>query len=1096
MTIHMDDDVEDFAPSPPQTTTVPLKDNSTRPALDSPEKTFQTAKEEQTTRDLPNSAVDNASSEPIAPHSDHIDDGDVSPAQDSAASSPIQSPSSTTSPTKKTSEDAKSQSDASSPARPIVRKSSLNFASLPAREPLTAGKSLGGRKSRVSQIDSTRISYFNRPTGGKSLGNMARDDDEELDVTVAPKVVDTANVAEQHNKTYTQRLQDQISRLGNSQPSTGRQSQLGSSVATQLSSQTIPQSAALPPKSPTPTRKPPTQTTPGAFPEDEDEDEDDWIDPPPEVTETRPVLPKSHTADVMEDIHSKDTVGQSDFDGAWPLTAPARALSPRQQSAFAHGKSASVSALPLLNSAVALEMPALTKATTISNPAYDLSPGRPETPKSSRSFRDSPLKQVKNKLSSILKSSRSLLASSAALSAEGKSSIMSPSMTRLGFHAGPSLQSVAEGSDKRKSPERETSPSRLLGRRTRASSEREKEEKRQGKEAKRMEAQMGKLEKERQKESEKARVFSKEQERIAAMEKQVVSKKEQERLLPKETPKPTRTSPRKAKLPEKAAEQDVEMADATLTKAPASIARPTTAGGIARPKELKRPLKPSAQTSVRPRQAPTVIRVNMGTQQYQSAPGSSANVQETNVSSSSQSHDPVQSKASKAPLQTKPSIQSLKGASTASKSKASELAAKKREQEEREAQRKRDAKTEMDRKRAAAIEEKQRQEQQRRQDAEKHAAKEREQTAAQSEAKKNAQRQAAIEKAKQTRAPPPAVRPHPNGPPEVVVGQSGEAMPPRPPSRMTSNMPRSHDEPNRPVNSVLSNASKAGVKRAPPAETADEKASRSNAAYQSSQAKRRRTSEGHKDDFDAGRQSNIKGPPVRPSAGFKKVSRRVSATRDDHNLTKVQELPSKAAFPAGYSHVPQTGSSNIFKPSVAQQNPGQASSAHPMGMAQISKGGIPFAAGTAPSNFKTPARPGQYSGPKSVVKPLIKSSPKFENGENIDLPEIDTDEEDEEEETDRHGVAPEWAESPFLKDAIMRQETIDPMDIFGPPMPINMEEVFKSKERWQKFRLRTSSANWSGKDKLTEEDIRKDMAARDKLRREGGWSYQMGMDLA
>lgn len=53
-----------------------------------------------------------------------------------------------------------------------------------------------------------------------------------------------------------------------------------------------------------------------------------------------------------------------------------------------------------------------------------------------------------------------------------------------------------------------------------------------------------------------------------------------------------------------------------------------------------------------------------------------------------------------------------------------------------------------------------------------------------------------------------------------------------------------------------------------------------------------------------------------------------------------------------------------------------------------------------------------------------------------------------------------------------------------------MEEVFsKSKDRFGKFRARTSSANWSGVDRLTEDEIRKDMQAREKLRRQGGWSY-------
>ena len=50
-----------------------------------------------------------------------------------------------------------------------------------------------------------------------------------------------------------------------------------------------------------------------------------------------------------------------------------------------------------------------------------------------------------------------------------------------------------------------------------------------------------------------------------------------------------------------------------------------------------------------------------------------------------------------------------------------------------------------------------------------------------------------------------------------------------------------------------------------------------------------------------------------------------------------------------------------------------------------------------------------------------------------------------------------------------------------------MEEMFK--ERHKRFRDRTSSANWSGRDALTEEEIRTDRAARERMRREGGWTF-------
>ena len=177
---------------------------------------------------------------------------------------------------------------------------------------------------------------------------------------------------------------------------------------------------------------------------------------------------------------------------------------------------------------------------------------------------------------------------------------------------------------------------------------------------------------------------------------------------------------------------------------------------------------------------------------------------------------------------------------------------------------------------------------------------------------------------------------------------------------------------------------------------------------------------------------------------------------------------------------------------ILKSNPG------PMDMAQISKGAIPFAPNpnTALSS-KEQARLGQMNGMKSAVKAAPKSSPRFQNGETIELPEIPPDDEDEDED-EAHGInIAAWADSPDLRRALMIQETMDSAQIFGPPAPLNMEEVFsKSKERWHKFRARTSSANWSGTDRLTEADIRKDMAARDNLRRDGGWSYAMSRDMA
>ena len=210
-------------------------------------------------------------------------------------------------------------------------------------------------------------------------------------------------------------------------------------------------------------------------------------------------------------------------------------------------------------------------------------------------------------------------------------------------------------------------------------------------------------------------------------------------------------------------------------------------------------------------------------------------------------------------------------------------------------------------------------------------------------------------------------------------------------------------------------------------------------------------------------------------------------------------MPTKPAAPMGYANAPPSATRDLFKATVAAQGHSQAKGNHPLDMAQISKGAIPFAPHPNPTGHptKTPIRTPAMSGMKaSVAKSAQRSSPRFQNGDAIELPEIQTDDEDEDEDDGRAGFVAAWADSPDLRRALLRQETLDPSQIFGPPAALNMEEVFfKSKEKFHKFRSRTSSANWTGADRLTEDDIRKDLAARDKLRREGGWTYEMSKNL-
>ncbi|KAK4130532.1 hypothetical protein BT67DRAFT_445592 [Trichocladium antarcticum] len=1038
-------------------------------------------------------------------------------------------------------DDAKSLSDASSPIRPIVRKSSLNFASLPAREPLTAKKSIGGaRVSRTSHLDFSRPSYFNRHTGGKSLGNAFRpeseddDDQDEMDVDdedeVAVERENTDSQTAAHSKTETQRLQDQISMLGKPQATGPRPSKSlanflpsqQSAPASRSQSQTEAVLDATTSLSPKPT---PSVAGPGAFPDD---DTDDWIAPPPDAaipTSPKPAAEKLYGADLAGDLAGKETMRSPEFalpksrsdspEIALPKSRPGSPVktpfSPtRPAVAVSHGKSVSVPTLPTTSQLnLRLEDAALKKTISVSNPALtsvaenDLA-SPPKSP--TRSFRENPLNKLREKVSSMFKHKKPIV-SSATISAQSKFSFLqSPSTAKLGYHPGPSVESF-KAADTVVYPDLSRQVSAITAaslspvrtnsvRKTRQSTEREKleakerqredkEQKRELKDAKRAAEKFQELEKIREKEAEKARVFSREQEKLAAMEKKVAAQKEQDRAAQTQaqppppqdfrTPGPrprsalkspfktTRPTPRKTR--EQAEEDvkkhaahsdeiDLDMADVPSVAPPQSIPRPTTASSM----RIKRPMKPTKETAAKPKQAPTVIRVNTtGSQLTQFHPSNSGLGAAHQETSGPVPVRQLNGKASQGSLNTKPSSQNFGGSvSSSGRPKALDLAARKKEKDEREAQQKRDAKLEAPRKRAA-------QEEERRQ-------KEDEQREAQA-------KRAAIEKAKQTKAPPPAVRSQPNGPPEYSSGERAI----RPPSRLGSTM---HQE--RPVKAVLSNPAKGPAKRPLP-QDAGEESSRSQQkrplpSQQPKEAKRMRWSEEFDEDIDmmdSHNQRTIKGAPVRPSAGFRK------------------DPPTKSMYGNGYTNAPPpSASQNLFKATVTGQHNTQAKTGHPLDMAQFSKGQIPFAASGNPAH-KTPARPVGGGAPKSA-KSANRSSPRFQNGETIELPDIETDEDsDDDDGNDGHMTVADWANSPALKAALLAQEQVDPMQVFGPSAPLNMEEVFsKTRDRFPKFRARTSSANWSGTDKLTSEDIRKDLAARDKMRREGGWTYEMSREMS
>lgn len=261
-------------------------------------------------------------------------------------------------------------------------------------------------------------------------------------------------------------------------------------------------------------------------------------------------------------------------------------------------------------------------------------------------------------------------------------------------------------------------------------------------------------------------------------------------------------------------------------------------------------------------------------------------------------------------------------------------------------------------------------------------------------------------------------------------------------------------------------------------------------SYQQHENKRRKTNE---EDDDPNERHSVMAPPKRPS-----------------NMRKESTL---SKFPHGYTHAPPPANhhtASMFKATVTAQHQLQhgpkAAPFHPNDMVKLSTARIPFAENANPpaslsgqsqmhpgyeNKYKTPGRPAQ--APKSA-----KSSPLYPNGDSIALPEIQTDSEDEDsEDDDNTGFrAPSWVASPALRDLLTQQQLVDPESVFGPIGELKMDEVFKNgknQERLKRFRDRGSSAAWieSG-DAVTSAEKRKDMEAREKVVREGGWRYEPG----
>ncbi|KIX03532.1 uncharacterized protein Z518_07085 [Rhinocladiella mackenziei CBS 650.93] len=571
-----------------------------------------------------------------------------------------------------------SPSDESTPDRPLVRKGSLTFAALPAREPLKT--SIGARISRTSQLEPPRS---NRPNSygvrqAVTLNHAERKSTHEN--SKDPPVNDSEDdeetqTAQNYSKSSTQRLHEKIDMLGKAPPP--------------RPSKSIPSTAPL-----ANVKNPDRAERIGAHTTSND-DEDDWIKPL-----TSPNAPRYSPAKGLvtnNEAHSDE----EEFDVRAPelIAHEERTRTPVRMSpgpgkimpGFGHTKSASTATLASPAKA-AMTLPASpAKSISVSNPTQATT-----TPQGSpRRYLD--LSASKSKLQSIMKTAKGLFTTSASVSAAAKLETLSPNALKAAASSMPglypNLNELIEDKPLPATPPREC-------RKTRSSTEREKEEKRKEKEAQLMQRMDDQLEKAREKERRKA----------------AEQKLAQEKISRSKTIEHTRPQ---GQAEEHAPHEPVEPAP--------PVAKPA------------RPLRPGREPPVnKAKPAPVSIRVGTMSQRMPiNSAHAGSNTQETY--SAEPKRPGLNKKASSASLQSTTSStfkSSVHGQPT--KPRALLAAERKKEQDEREAQRKLEQKREIERKRAAQQEEARKQEQKQRAEAERR---ERERLAAE-QAKRQAQQQA------------------------------------------------------------------------------------------------------------------------------------------------------------------------------------------------------------------------------------------------------------------------------------------------------------------------------------------------------------------
>ncbi|KAJ5083022.1 hypothetical protein N7532_012065 [Penicillium argentinense] len=923
-------------------------------------------------------------------------------------------------------DDIGSPSDGSTPERLPVRKSSLSFASLPAREPLTK-KSMGGtRISRTSHIDLAKLSnkrnsnYLGKQPASLKVAQPTSDDNAGDGEKRSDDNADTEQASRLHIKNSTQSLHERISMLG--KPQARPNKSISATAGISIGQIAYPELPATKAASRPDSWGQKAKGTPAPGPAVAD---DDWIKPP--SSPYRPNPTKGKTTDVMEKLFDTEkdqpiskkgtpaTKEQHSTEPERPKSSASIFSSPRPQG---HQQSASTSVI---------------------------APYASTTPTGSPRRFDGPLSASKLKLHSMMKSAKGLFTSTGSPSMAYNASVGQP-----GVQSQDRMSVDIDDNEDRHGPQSRhiSSPIRQEGRRTRSSTE--KEEKRQQKEREdRQREEEARQEEIRQEEIRQEEIRQEEirqeeirqeeirQEEIRQEEIRQEKAREQEGLRAmqlkvaqdKSSVEPEDRSMQKSTQPQRQPSREPESTHATSRY------------GIPQPKQVdRRPKPPSRDPVQKPEPRPVSIRVGstMSSRQIPMASSVSSSVQETSAPAPSVSKQPtLKKKGSNQSLQTASSASSLKS-STSSQTQAqrkAQLASERKREQERKRQQDEAKRQELRSRPESRVESRAEAERGHR---ELSAQEESHRAEIERRREANAQRQGRPASQQTTHERP--VLQHEKAP---LQSQKSDLGATRPPSRagpaqhygrINPPPPNPARPPKRPMNDDAMNR-----------------------------------------------------PPVKKISNVHStVGDKWSKGEDEHGSRTSIRAP--MGPPKRVSSKPQppnsaTGS-GIFKP-------GQASRpAPPVNMYQYANGKIPFAEpsqGAPPANAHKPAVPGSVQ--RTQAQPPVKSPPKYPSGDSIHLPEIDTDSDEDDSDSEMFPV-PKWAQAKELHDLLVEQDRMEADSIFGPIAPFSLEETFKADKKIKKYRERTSSANWSGPDGLTQEEIRKDRAERQRLRLNGGWSFQ------